>query len=121
MRESAARSFQAYIRLLETVTYFKYLGRILKAPNDDFLAVLGNLQKDWKSWACMSIIMGREGASTRVSGILFNAVVQAVLLIGDKIWVIIPHIGRSLGGFQQRVVHQIMGGKPWQLLGGIWD
>ena len=93
----------------------------MKALNDDFLAVLGNLQKVWKSWAYLSIIMGREGASTRVSGMLPKAVMQAVLLIGDEIWGIIPHIGRSLGGFQLRVAQQIMGGKPWRLLGGIWD
>ena len=43
-------------------------------------------------------ILGRDGASTRVSGMLFKVVVQAVMTFGEGMWVITPHIGRALGG-----------------------
>ena len=35
MRESATRAFQDYGRPIETVKSFKYLGRIMMAPDDD--------------------------------------------------------------------------------------
>ena len=49
MRESAARASQDYGRPLDTVTYFKYFGRILTALDDNWPAVVGNLQKERKS------------------------------------------------------------------------
>ena len=41
--------------------------------------MVGNLRKAWKSWDRLLRILGREGASPRVSGMFFKAVVQAVL------------------------------------------
>ena len=41
MRESAARASQDYGRPLDTVTYFKYFGRILTALDDNWPAVVG--------------------------------------------------------------------------------
>ena len=49
---------------------------------DDCPSVTINLKKARKSWAQMTRILGREGANLRVSGMLFNAVVQEVLLLG---------------------------------------
>ena len=43
MREITVRAFQAYGSPLETVTSFKYFGRILMALNDDQPEVVGNL------------------------------------------------------------------------------
>ena len=103
MRERLARAFQAYGRPLETVKHFKYLGRVLRDSDDDWMEVVGNLRKVRTSWARLSIILGREGASTRVSGISFNMVVQAVLLLGAEMWEMAPCMGRALGGFQHRV------------------
>ena len=51
MRKSAGRTFQAYRRPLETVSYFKYLGWILTDSDDKWPAVVGNLQKARKIWA----------------------------------------------------------------------
>ena len=33
----------------------------------------------------------------------FKAVVQAVILLGSEKWAIHPHMGRALGGVQNRV------------------
>ena len=63
------------------VTSFKYLGQILTAADEDWMAVVGNLQKARKSWTRLTRILGRQGASPRVLGVFFKAVVQTVLLL----------------------------------------
>ena len=90
MRERAVGTFQAYGRPLETVAYFKYLGRIFTASDDDWPEVVDNLGKAQKIWACLLIILRREGASPRLSGMFFKAVVQAVLIFGEYTWVMTP-------------------------------
>ena len=81
---------QAYIRLIEMVTLFKYLGKILMVGNKDCLAMMINLKKLRKSWSQLTRILGREGVNLRVSMIFFNVVVQVVLLLGSETWVITP-------------------------------
>ena len=45
-RVETVTTIQAYERPLETVSSFKYLGRLLIATNDDWPAVIPNI---WKS------------------------------------------------------------------------
>ena len=45
MRESSERAFEEYGEPLENVMTFRYLGRVLTAGSDDWLAVVGNLGK----------------------------------------------------------------------------
>ena len=86
------------------------------ASDDDWTEVVGNLQKERKIWARLSRILGREGYNTRVLVVLFKAVVQTVMLFGAETWVMTPHIGRALEGFQHRVTRQITGRNPhWKL------
>ena len=50
--ERMAVSFQAYRRPLETVTVFKYFGRVLTASDDNWLVVVDKLRKARSSrWA----------------------------------------------------------------------
>ena len=51
--------FQAYGRPLVLVSYFKYLGRVLTAPDDNCPVVVGDLMKARKRWVRMSRIPGR--------------------------------------------------------------
>ena len=44
----------------------------------------------------------------------FKAAVQGVLLFGSETWVLIPHMGRTLGSFQHTVAWQITGRHPWR-------
>ena len=85
MQESAERAFQAYGRPIDTVTYFKDMGRVLTAADDDWPTVVDNMKKARKSWARMTRILGREGANPMVSEFFFKAVVLAVLIfrVGD--------------------------------------
>ena len=66
MREITEKAFHGYGMPLETVTPFKYLGRIMMASDDDWTSVVDNLRKAWKSWARMESILGREGDIPRV-------------------------------------------------------
>ena len=48
--------------------------------DDDWRAVAGNLAKARKIWGRLQGILSREGATKRVSGNFFKAVVQQVLM-----------------------------------------
>ena len=121
MWESAERAFQAYGRPPETVTSFKYLVRVLSAAAGNWLAVVGNLKKARKSWAWLTRILGQEGDNSRVLGMFFKAVVQAVLLFRSKTWVPTPRMGRSLGIFQHRFERRITGRQPRIREEGGWE
>ena len=84
MRKILESSFEAYGDPLENVTTFRYLGRVLKAVDNDWLAVVGNLGKARKSWGQLSRILIREGSDTKVLGIFYMAVAQAVFLFGAE-------------------------------------
>ena len=56
------RAFLNYGEPLETVTLFKYLGRVMTEGDDDWPAVAGKLRKAWESWMWMTRILGQEGA-----------------------------------------------------------
>ena len=91
------------------MTVFKYLGRVLTAGDDDWLAVVGNLGKARKSWGPLSRILIREGADPKVSGHFYKAVSQAVLLFGAEMWVLTPRMERALDSFHHRVARWITG------------
>ena len=53
-RENSEWVFEAYGAPIESVTEFKYMGRILTAIDDDCPAVVGNLGKARRSWGRLS-------------------------------------------------------------------
>ena len=86
VRYSTEMDFEVYGKQIQSVPRFKYLGRILTEGDDDWPAVAGNLAKARKSWGRLQGILSREGATKRVSGTFFKAVVQQVLLFGEETW-----------------------------------
>ena len=88
VRDSAEMAFEVYGEQLHTVPRFKYLGRILTDGDDDWTAVAGNLVKARKSWGIQTGLLIMEGATKRVLGNFFKAVVQQVLLFGSETWVV---------------------------------
>ena len=102
-REVTVRNFSAYGRPLGMVTSFKYLGRVILATDDDWMAVLRNLAWEKTVWRRMLRILSREGATPWVSGLFFKAVIQVALLLGAETWVVTPRMGTSLWGFQKQV------------------
>ena len=109
MRESSKRAFQAYGEQLETVTLLTYLGQVLLAGDDDWLAVEGNLIKARKSLTRMTRILVQEEAYQSIYGLFLKVVVQVVLLFGSETWVLTPHMDPDLRSFQNRVAQQING------------
>ena len=84
IRESAERAFEAYGGQLESVSRFTYLGRVVTAGDDDWLAVAGNLKKARKSWGRLSRILEREGATARRSGTFFKSVYSKYYYLGPR-------------------------------------
>ena len=118
LRDSTERDFEAYGKPLETVSTFKYLGRVMTAGDDDWTAVAGNLVKARKSWGSLPQILGREGADKRVSGNFFKAVVQEVVLFGAETWLLTPRIERDLESFLHRAARRITRKQPRRGGGG---
>ena len=79
------------------------------AADDNWPAVVNNLQREQQKWARLTRVLIREGADARTSGQIYLAVVQSVMLYGLETWVMTPHIGRILGGFHQRVDCRLKG------------
>ena len=104
--------FRAYGQTLETVSSFKYLRMVLTASYYDWTELVSNLRKSRGKWNMMSMILGREGEDSQTSGMFYNAVMQANLLIRSENLVVIPRVGHILGGFQHRVAHSLVEMKP---------
>ena len=68
----------------------------------------------------MSRILSREGANPRVSGLFLMAMIQAILLFKADTWVVTPHIGKALGGFQTQVEIRLTGKLPRRITDGAW-
>ena len=54
LMESTVWAFEAYGKPLENVSSFKYLGRVMTAGDNNWVAVAGNLLKARKSWESLS-------------------------------------------------------------------
>ena len=82
---------------------FKYLVRVLTKRDDDWPEVADNMRKDRKRWTRMTRILIWEGEYPKLSGLLFEGVVQAVLIFGAEMWVLTPRMERAVSSFQHRV------------------
>ena len=102
-------AFEVYREQLQTVTRFKYLGRILTEGDDDWPELAGNLVKARKRWGGIQGILSREGATKRVSGNFIKAVVQQVLLFGAETWVVSPRMERSTSAFIHGAARRLIG------------
>ena len=85
----------------------------------DWTLVVDNLRKSQKSWSRMTRILVREGAKPWVSGMLYKAVVRAVILFELEAWVITPFMVKALRSFQHMFSMKITGRKPKQWVYGI--
>ena len=60
-------------------------------------------------WGRLQRILRREGATPRISGSFFKAVVQQVLLFGAEMRVVTPKMERALGGFLHGTARRLTG------------
>ena len=119
--ESSKQAFEAYGGPINNVLEFRYLGRVLTAGDDEWLAVVGNLSKAQKSWGRLSRVLGREGSAPKVSGNFYKAVYQAVLLFGEETWVLTQRTEKALDGFQSRFTRRLTRKQPRRKKYGSWD
>ena len=106
---------------METVTSFKYLGRVLTAGDDNWTEVEGKLRKTRKIWVRMTRILIRNGAELKILGLFFKAVLQTVLLFRAETWVLNPHMYQALRSFQHRVAQWLTGRYPRQRGERRWE
>ena len=65
-------------------------------------------------------ILSREGATPRISGSFFKAVVQQVLLFGAETWVATPKMERALSGFLHGAARRLTGRQARREKDGDW-
>ena len=104
---------------MEAVTEFRYLGRLLKATDDDWPEVAGNIKKAWRSWGRLAKVLGREGEYPKVSQTFYIAVTQQVLLFGAETWVLTEKVESDLDAFQGRVARNLTGIQPRLGIDGV--
>ena len=92
----------------------------MTAGNDDWPSVAGNLAKARKSWGRLQEILRREGATPRISGNFFKAVVQQVLLFRAETWVVTPKTERALSGFLHGSARRFTGRQARREKDGDW-
>ena len=114
-------AFSAYGRPLEMVISFQYMGWVISEADNDWPTVFSNLSQARAVWKRMTIIIIREGAEPRVSVFFFQSVVQAVFLFGSEAWVVAPHMGRALVGFQDQVAQRLTGRIPRRKTEKKWE
>ena len=78
------------------------------------------MAKARKRWGRMQGILRREGATPRILGIFFKAVVQQVLLFGAETWVVTPKMERVLSAFLHRAARRLTGRKARREKDGDW-
>ena len=120
IREITERAFEAYGEQLELVPRFTYLGRVMTAGDDDWPSVAGNLAKARRNWGRLQRILGRKGATARISGDFFKAVVQQVLLFGAEMWVVTPKMEQALSGFLHGAARRLTGRQARRGKNGAW-
>jgi hypothetical protein len=105
---------------IEKVGSFKYLGRILSEDDNDWPAIRANIQKARQRWGQIARILAREGASTKVMGYFYKAIVQAVLLYAAETWVVTERSMKALNSFHHRCARHIAGDHIRQNPNGEW-
>ena len=94
---------------LESTTAFLYLGSTITYNNSDWVALYSNLRKAQKRWFMVSNVLGKLGWPIRSQFIVYNVVVQVVLLYGSEIWVVKYLIMTVLGVFHKNISRLIAG------------
>ena len=83
-------------KLVEGLAQFKYLVRPLDQIYDNCPAICQNIKRTRKAWGRPGNILGREEAYTQVTTMLYKELVQAILIFGSELWVMLSDIERTV-------------------------
>jgi hypothetical protein len=105
---------------IETVSEFKYLGRILSDDDSDEAAVARNLKRARQKWGMIGRVLSRKGADPKSMARFYMAVVQSVLLYGSETWVLTKWMEKSLESFHRRCARFLTGRSIWKDADEVW-
>lgn len=107
--------------IIENVSEFKYLGRVLHNTDLDDAAVALNLRKARTCWNFIHRILRSDGCTPHVMAYFYKTIVQAVLLFGSETWVLSQRLRKRLDSFHLRCARQIAHRPIQQLATGEWE
>jgi hypothetical protein len=108
---SSGSIFQCQWGKIDKVSEFKYLGRILEETDDDEHAANRQLTRARARWGRIAKILTIDGASPRVMGYFYKAIIQTVLLYGSESWTLTGRMIGRLRSFRHRVARYITTGR----------
>lgn len=106
---------------IQTVSEYKYLGRILSADDRDDAAVSFNIKNANKAWFGMYRILSRQSSDSHTMARFYLAVVQAKLLFGSETWVLTERLLQRLERFHARCARFIAHRHIRRLPDGSWE
>ena len=98
----------------------KYLWRMLDLLDDNWPAVLRNMQNARKMWGQLWKLLQREGGNPAISETFYHAVLQAVLLFGVETRVILAPMVQRIEGVHVGFLRQVTKLEAKIMNGGLW-
>ena len=99
--------FQINVEDTPPTDTFPYLGRTIAYNNSDWSAVYHNLRNAQRRWVMIARVLMKTVSTVRSRGVMYNAVVQLLLLYRSDIWVVTGGILKVLEGFRHRAIRWI--------------
>ena len=75
--------------MVESVTMLNYLGRTLDQTDNAWPELRRNMMRKRSVWKRLRTMIQREEADPRVSAMFYREVLQAILIYGLEMWVIL--------------------------------
>ena len=94
---------------LEATITFPYHRRTVAYNNSDWAALYSNLRNSQRRWGMVEKVLGKTGVPIKTWAIIYKLLVQAVLMYGSGIWVVVDATVAVLEGFHHRISIQITG------------
>jgi hypothetical protein len=113
--------FTVFDEPIETVTEFKYLGRIVNDRDDDKPTIMHNLKKAGKVWGNIHRLLSQEkDRNIKVVVSVYRTIIQALLLYGSETWVYNKKTLQRLEVFHRRCARFLTGQYIRQEPNGEW-
>jgi hypothetical protein len=99
--------FHVEREVLEKVYLFRYLGRVLAQDDDDVRAVRQQIKKARGIWARVGQVLMADNTPPKTSTKFYKAVMQSVLLYGNKTWNLTTTALAWFEGFHIRAAYRM--------------
>ena len=89
--------------------------------NSKWEALYSNLRRSNQIWGMVANVLGKTGFLIKSRVMMYKVLVQAFLLYGSEICVVMDTIMMILGGFHHRIERRISGMTLRRGNGGEWE